>query len=49
MEGQKVLNEQVVKFQEQTTRAIGDILEQLTEFTPTLSMSEPSKFPTQPN
>ena len=40
MEGQKVLNEQVAKFQEQTTRAIGDILEQLIEFTLTLSMSE---------
>ena len=27
MKGQKVLNKQMVEFQEQTTRAIGDILE----------------------
>jgi len=41
--------EQVVKLQEQTTRAIGDILEQLIEFTQTLSVSELGEFPNQPN
>ncbi|XP_052181282.1 uncharacterized protein LOC127794321 [Diospyros lotus] len=49
MQGQMSFNTQVVELQEQTTRAIGDILEQLTEFTQTLSVSEPGEFPNQPN
>ena len=49
MQGQMSFNEQVAEFQDQTSKAIGDILDQLTLLTQTLSVSEPDEFPTQPN
>ena len=42
-------NAQEVKFLEQTTRAMNDISNQLTELPQALSVSELDKFSTQPN
>jgi len=39
----------VVEFQDQTTKAIGDILDQLAMLTQALSVVKPGEFPTQPN